>query len=239
MKKLIASLLAITLMLTAWGCSKKPADQNVDDSNDNQTQQGGTPSKEEEKKPETQKLTVESVKAAEETSAADFEYSVEDDGVVITGYKGKGGVLVIPEKIEGTNVVRIRISAFVNFDTITAVRISDTVLEVEDHAFENCSSMEIFISGKSVKRLGEYALNGCNDLKTVELNDGLEVLDVLCFGFAKLTKIEVPDSVKEIQAAFRGESSDKPLVVIGTPGSYAEQYVNEKGAKAHMIFQAK
>ena len=190
-------------------------------------------------------VTIEKVMSSKETPASEFQYEYEEEfgGIVIDDYHGAGGIVVIPEKIDGIDVVRINDKAFVNNDTITAVKLSNTVREVGKQAFMNCSKMKIFISGESLKLLDQYTFNGCGRLETVKLNDGLEVMEILSFGNtiaidSSLRELEIPSTVTKINAAFCAPD-ENPIVIIGTPGSAADEYVKKNGEECNLEFRAK
>ena len=240
MKKIIAWILMAILLLSLCACrpqndkkdeTKEPADtqQMQPDAGDSDDQKDNT----------ADPLTVDEVMAAPETSADEFDYDVTDDGVEITDYNGDGGIVVVPKKIEGVDVVWISKKAFMNANTITAVKLPDTVEEVGNEAFQNCGALEIFISGNGVKRLGEYAFNACVKLNTAILSDVLEVIDDLCFARTALTEVELPGTVKEISYAFEGKSLEEPFTIIGEAGSFVEQYVQEYGENCKLVFRAK
>ena len=75
--------------------------------------------------------------AADTLTYGDFEYSVSDNEVIITEYKGTGGKVTIPSKIEGKTVTSIGESAngfeFIDNSSIaaTGVTLSQTSLTIE------------------------------------------------------------------------------------------------------------
>ena len=243
MKKIIAWILTAVLLLSLCACGGKntQAGETKDQTDTQSVQSGNEQNGSEQNKDddETQRLSVDAVQNAPETDADEFDYDVTDDGVEITNYNGDGGIVVVPEKIEGVDVVLIGEDAFANVDTVTAVKLPDTVREVGEKAFLNCTALEIFISGAGVKTLGPYAFNACVSLKKAILNDGLELIDMVCFGGVLDAEVEIPASVTQIVSAFLGESAEKPVTIIGEAGSYAEQYVNENGENCHLVFKAK
>jgi hypothetical protein len=224
MKNLITLLLVAVISLSVCGCVTQGVNNGT---NTGEVEQNiGS------------EVTADKVMSSKESPASDFQYWESEEGIVISAYNGSGGIVVIPEKIDGVDVVRIGEKAFVNEDTITAVKLSDTVREVGDHAFENCYGMKVFISGKSLKRLGEYALNYCVDLEVVKLNDGLEVLAPCAIESFALREIEIPSTVTKMDSALAG-TQDRTLVLIGEKGSYVEQFVAEKGKVWYLEFRAK
>lgn len=235
MKKLIALMLALLLALSLAACGGKGPAEDLQQPGQSDV---ATPDNQQDVS-DDRSLTVEAVKAAPETPAENFSFKETDEGIVITNYEGDGGVVVVPQKINGVDVVEIGNKAFVNEDAVTAVCLPDTVREVGDHAFENCSGMQIFVSGAAVKSLGDYAFNSCVGLKNVELNEGLEKIGLICFSGMENTEIVVPASVTEMLNGFMANSSESPIVIVGEPGSEAEEYVINYGEACHLVFKAK
>lgn len=232
MKKLIALMLALLLVLSLAACGEKTPADNSGEAQPGQSDTSNDASA-------GQSLTVESLKAASETPVEEFEWTDVDGGVIITGYNGNGGVVVIPAKINNMDVVEIGEKAFANNDEITAVRLADTVLKVGNNAFENCYGLKVFVSGASVKRLGAYAFNACSGLEKVELNEGLEEIGLVCFVGMGNAEIVVPASVVEMDSAVVGVSTEAPVTIVGEPGSLAEEYVEINGKSCYLVFKAK
>lgn len=63
-----------------------------------------------------------------------------ENGVIITMYRGDGSKVVVPEKIDGKPVIAIRAGAFSKADVETLV-LPRTILKIEDGAFVDCSSL--------------------------------------------------------------------------------------------------
>lgn len=185
-------------------------------------------------------ITLDYVQNAPETNSTLFEY-IDVEGVVsITGFNGTDEVVVIPNQIDGKDVVSIGANAFANNSTMKALKLNDKVKTIEDSACLNCTELQIFISGSSLKTIEEYAFSSTK-LEYAELNNGLETLEISCFGFTYLKQIEIPSSVVNINLPLLVDevNNNGSITVIGEVGSAAEQYVNEKGEEYHLIFQAK
>lgn len=77
---------------------------------------------------------------------ADYEYEAEGKGVCITKYKGKNSSIIIPDKLGGKNVVRIKKEAFKDNSTLKYATFKDSedyhTLWVETCSFYNCSQLK-------------------------------------------------------------------------------------------------
>ncbi len=83
---------------------------------------------------------------------------------------------------------------------------------------------------KSVKKIGNFAFEGCSALKKIVIPEGIKEIGDWMFGdCSSLEEVVVPESVDEISwSAF----NRCPKLTLRAPkGSYAEQYANENGIK--------
>ena len=70
-------------------------------------------------------------------------------GVAITGWSGDGETLVIPETIDGKNVVSIKAGAIAN-KSFTTLVLPRTLRKIEDGAFTGCSSLKTLYMGDGI-----------------------------------------------------------------------------------------
>ena len=84
-----------------------------------------------------------SVSASEAWAFGDFEYKVNDnDNIEITKYIGSGGDVVIPDTIDGKNVISIGKKAFVGSWNLRSINIPDSVTEIDSMAFYGCAGLK-------------------------------------------------------------------------------------------------
>ena len=98
----------------------------------------------------------------------DYDYMVlQDNTVEITGYHGEDEEIVIPSMINSKEVTSIGEEAFKNNTTLKKIKLPNTVKEVKDNAFENCSELIELDLNKEIESYGLNLLLGCNKLETL------------------------------------------------------------------------
>ena len=83
------------------------------------------------------------------------------------------------------------------------------VLGINDHAFENETSVTSLVIEKGVSYIGKYAFDQCTELRKVSLPESATDIRPLAFSDCKaLTDVNIPDTLKEIPDSmfFRCES---------------------------------
>jgi hypothetical protein len=171
--------------------------------------------------------------------ASDFSYDLTEDGqgIVIKGYTGGPGKVVIPSKIEDIDVVEIGDKAFDGKSVvlsgsilsgtaqgeiktndkagITSITIPNTVKKIGLGAFSNTAISNIVIPD-SVTELGDNTFSGCNQLTEVRLSDNIETLPSSLFSPA-LKKVNLPKNLKQIATfAFSGCGELTELIIPDT-----------------------
>ncbi|MBR5011950.1 MAG: leucine-rich repeat domain-containing protein, partial [Clostridia bacterium] len=106
--------------------------------------------------------------AGEVGTYGDFEYSMSDFEVTITGYVGIEDYLTIPSEINGDPVVAIAESAFYNCDTLVGVVMPESVTMVGTEAFCDCTSLES-VDMPGVTVINSYAFGDCYSLREVNM----------------------------------------------------------------------
>lgn len=103
------------------------------------------------------------------TDAADFTFADQDDGtVLLTGYKGKGGTVVVPGTVEGRTVTGIAAGAFAG-TAVTRVVLPPALQTIQPGAFTGSALQELtFFDG--VLEVSDDSFADCPDFSTVHIN---------------------------------------------------------------------
>lgn len=75
------------------------------------------------------------------------------------------GHISIPERHNGLPVIEIGRRAFQFDKCIRSVYIPDTVLKIDDYAFDGCTALTRVFGGRHLCSVGEYAFRGCVQLE--------------------------------------------------------------------------
>lgn len=176
----------------------------------------------------------------------DFLYRVDtDDTIVIAGYTGAGGDVVIPEEIDGKKVTEVEGFASSNQDSIKSIMIPESVTHIVfsgagENAFSDCSNLENIKVDE--RNLYLASVNGllCSKDKTqlilcppgrtgeVVVPEEITKIGKNAFRFCeKIESIVLPAGVTDIdtETAFRKCGSLKTIVV----NENNPEYTSEEG----------
>ncbi len=154
--------------------------------------------------------------ASEGTTAEGLVWLDNYDGdVVICGYTGKGGGVVIPSEIDGRAVKEIGGYTFDDCTGLTSVTIPDSVTKIGDNAFAGCTGLTSITIPDGVKEISSYVFSDCKRLANVAIPGGVTKIEISAFsGCSGLTSVTIPDSVTEIEkSAFSGCSGLKSVTI--------------------------
>ncbi len=123
------------------------------------------------------------------------------DGVTYT--KDMKTVVACDKTKEGSynmphSVTQIKPKAFLDCEGLTDVKISPKVTEIVYSAFAGCTSLTNVTLPQNLKTIGEYAFANTYELQTVDFPDGLTTIEMEAFLNGGLTRVILPDSVKEV-----------------------------------------
>lgn len=98
---------------------------------------------------------------------SDFEVRKVNGGVSITKYCGTSTSVVIPDTIDGEDVVELDSKCFAGQKKIKEIIISNNVQEIGNKAFSECSSLKKVIFPKDICQLGCELFEGCKKMQEI------------------------------------------------------------------------
>ncbi|MCD8130038.1 MAG: leucine-rich repeat domain-containing protein [Lachnospiraceae bacterium] len=98
--------------------------------------------------------------------------------MAVTGWKGGGSVLTVPEEIEGLPVTAVGRKAFLRSDMLERVVLPETVTRLEDYAFAQCGRLREVLSPSKVS-LGTGVFKGCKSMERLALENVLPDAQIL------------------------------------------------------------
>ncbi|MBR6694720.1 MAG: leucine-rich repeat protein [Clostridia bacterium] len=145
--------------------------------------------------------------------ANDFEYHINEYGVIINGYHGNSKNITIPSFIKGLPVTEIAGGAFSDSD-IKSVVIPETVTQICQAAFARCFSLTSVKLPSSVKYIDLGAFSYCSSLSSINFPVGLERIGSNAFECCNLTEVTLPWTVVEVgQHAFASNHNLKKITL--------------------------
>ena len=124
-----------------------------------------------------------------------FEYTITENGAILTSVLTGDTELYLPETVEGHPLIAIGEKAFATEAGQMAEKVAlpKTIERIEDYAFYGCGQLKALRLPESVRRIGKYAFYNCRKLEEIniplaatDLNMGLflncDALKYLSFG---------------------------------------------------------
>ena len=161
--------------------------------------------------------------------ADDYEYVINNSGVILTKYTGTDREIVIPDTIEGKPVVRIgntvngedTFGTFQNNSGIVSIVIPDSVTAIDDNAFSSCKKLSEITIPDSVLKIGSSAFHSCEALKSISIPKSVTQMGSSVFSeCTSLTNAVLSDSITKIDD--NTFSNCVALKSIDIPGSVTE-----------------
>ncbi len=146
----------------------------------------------------------------------DFNYTIIDNEVTITKYKGTAAEVTIPESINGCPVTAIGDYAFEKKQTVTSVTIPSLVESIGLYAFSNCSKLTtVTFSGSVLRTINAYAFNACSKLTGIIFPESLCYIgDCAFYTCTGLTSIDIPKNFTAFERySFYGCSNLKTVTM--------------------------
>ena len=229
MKKLLCWVLAVLMLAVLAGCGNEPAEPEnpLPDTSANEDEgQEQRPNEDAGVDPNAP-VTEELLRSHSVTPAVDFEYEIENGGIMIVHYLGTDPIVVIPEEIDGLPVTAINQYVFVNDSPVRGVWLPDTITDLQG-GFTNNKMIEVVIC-EGVVSISNFSFTNCPALHTICLGEKLE--NIPEYGvFAEclaLQELHLPATVSNLHdEAFLGCES---VTLVSAAGSYVESYAAEHG----------
>lgn len=201
-RKRVLPLLLAVLLLTLAACRTDDPDISANGSQ--------SESRSDTEPENSDKVTPDEV--SETNPASDFRYEFTEDQqyVLITQYIGKSKNVVIPSQIEGHTVTNLKGT---NSDTLTqgvfqdtdieTVVIPETVKVIGLQAFKNCTALSsVTIRPNSeLQMISALAFENCSALKTIDLENAekLKTIETKAFSNCKsIEKVQLPSNLETI-----------------------------------------
>lgn len=160
-------------------------------------------------------FSVDSADAPSGPVVAGADFIVE--GTVLVEYIGRGGDVVIPDRI-----TEIAPQAFRQSDVET-VSFPASLEKIGWSAFEECRLLESVTIPEGVESIGSEAFSGCDSLKSVQLPTTLSVIEDGVFGHcSSLERIVVPEGVESIGSGAFSWCDSLVAVTLPSTISYLE-----------------
>lgn len=109
------------------------------------------------------------------TTDSDYDYVIRDGKAHLTKYKGTETDVIVPEAIDGYEIISISY-AFGNNTTVERISVHDGVKKIVAYAFGTCEKLKQVIL-RGATEIGAYAFYSCPSLESIVIPRSLEVLD--------------------------------------------------------------
>lgn len=146
--------------------------------------------------------------------AQDYTCTTNNGTLTITYYDGPGGVVIIPDTINGLPVTGIGDHAFYDIGSrdnylrrpvriplqLTSITIPNSVTSIGNEAFRSNTALTNVVMGDSVTNLGKRTFSDCYRLSNIKISDSVISIQTQAFATCtSLTSITLPSKVTSIE----------------------------------------
>ena len=153
---------------------------------------------------EEKPVEITATEAPRSTPQDQFTYDAQNGEIIITGFTGKGHV-VVPDKFDDLDLpVRvIGAKAFQDNGMLLSVVLPEGITRIngsyEDGAFRACSSLTSITIPEGVTHIGDGTFCDCGNLTSITIPEGVTHIGNRAFlNCSSLTSITIPEGVTDI-----------------------------------------
>ena len=145
-----------------------------------------------------------------EVVADGITYRIDDNEAMVAVAEAALTEANIPSTVEFEGnqypVIKINDNVFAGNTNLTAVTLSEGLVEIGGFAFKGCQNLESVTLPESLTTLGDYAFSSCKLLKMIKIPSGVTTIPNDCFSkCSSLESVKIPEGVTDIGgAAFSG-----------------------------------
>lgn len=153
----------------------------------------------------------------EGTPGINFQINASLNGYIAESYGGNATQIAIPSSYQGLPVVELGAYLFYDNGAITSVSLPSTLKTVGYAAFKNAIGLTSIVLPNSVTHLASDAFAGATNLTTISFSTSLSVIGNNAFENTKLSSIQLPASLTEINArSFANNALLQSVTLLGT-----------------------
>ena len=145
-----------------------------------------------------------------EVVADGITYRIDENGAMVAAVEPSLTEANVPSTVEFEGnqypVIKINDNVFAGNTNLTAVTLSEGLVEIGGFAFKGCQNLESVTLPESLTTLGDYAFSSCKLLKMIKIPSGVTTIPNDCFSkCSSLESVKIPEEVTDIGgAAFSG-----------------------------------
>ena len=169
-----------------------------------------------------------------EIQNSDYVYTINEDGITLKRYIGTGKDIVIPQSIDGRDVVSIGQDCFSDNKEILSVELSGKLKTIQSFAFYRCDKLSKLIIKNGLKIIGRSAFAHCTALEAVTLPKSVTQIGECAFANCTELKTVSFAGQRELQigaAAFSETAIEKIVLPEGTTTISNAAFINCKKLK--------
>lgn len=118
-----------------------------------------------------------------------FQYSIDNAEVTITALIPRDLTeLTIPSEIRGYAVTKLANSVFSGLSTLVTVNLPNTLVEIGERAFKDCTNLENIVLPDSLRIIKQYAFQGVSKIRTFTIPAGVTTIGT--YAFSNMSNLE-------------------------------------------------